>query len=224
MGVTTLKPKPTRYRPVIGGVPNQFLDLARAMRARVMAANEDFSKAAVRVTRPLRERARRSPIPRQQLLIDARRLWGRVPSFGLLDRSMILERHSLQINELRISASDFRAEGWQANALEPGISIVGVVLNVAEHRFDFDVLSMVSVSQHALARWYQRSIITTDDELWDDLRSLAQAHAGLASGEVGAPFGVVVSSGAQWVGHTLEVSDPKHSGAVDTAAVVRTFK
>ncbi len=39
---------------------------------------------------------------------------------------------------------------------EPGISVVGVDLCIAAHRFVFEVPTLVSISAHALGRWYQR--------------------------------------------------------------------
>ena len=224
MGLSAALAVTSAYRSSIGGVPVEFRRKAEALRLRVMEANDEFMVAGVAATAKLRERARRSPIPRQTALVDAHRLWSCLPGFGLLYRETKLGKRSLMVHEMRVSAAKFRAYDWGGDALEPGISVVGVDLCIAAHRFDFEVPTLVSISAHALGRWYQRSIITTDDELWDDLRSMARAHAGLVERDVGATFGISVSSGARWVGHTREVEDPRRPGAIDVAAIVRTFK
>jgi hypothetical protein len=192
------------------------------MRARIIAANDAFSKRASEIARPLIARGRRTPIPRQGMLIDAAREWARLPSFGLLDSALELGRLELRAQELRVCASDYRAEDWGPGAFEPGISIVGVVLDVRPRVFGFDVVSLCCISQHTLGRWFQRALDTSDEGLMDDLRCLAKAHAGLASGDA-TDFGVSTASGAHWRGSMIEVEDPRAPGAVDLICSVRTF-
>jgi hypothetical protein len=209
-----------------GGLVRSTLNyqgLARLFRARVIAANAEYSKAAAVIARPLVRRGQRTPIPRQGALIDAHRLWSRLPSFGLLDRALELEKRSLRIHELRLSASDFRAECWSAGVLEPGISVVGIVLDIRPRVFGFDVLSLCSISRHALGRWFQRAVDTSEAALWDDLRTLAKAHAALAAGDA-TTFEVRTKSGAHWLGDMLDCEDPRHApGGVDRVRAVRTF-
>lgn len=192
------------------------------MRSRIIAANEAFSKQAEAIARPLIARAHRSPIPRAGMLVDAARGWRRLPSFGLLDSALELEKCSLRVHELRVSASDYRAADWGPGAFEPGISIVGAVLDIRPRVFGYDIVSLCNISLHTLGRWFQRAVSTEDEALMDDLRVLAKAHASLAASDT-TDFSVRTAAGAYWRGSMVETEDPRTPGTIDLVCSVRTF-
>jgi hypothetical protein len=94
--------------------------------------------ARSRQCEPLTARARRSPIPRPEMLTDAARVWReRVPETGRLHLEIKAEWKRLRIGEVRITAADFRADTWDIGVVEPGIGLIGFVLDVAPGLFNF---------------------------------------------------------------------------------------
>ncbi len=226
MGVSTLAPPPPRaaraYMQTHTRVPAEVMRQARYFRDGLKLTSLACSGRMDAIVAPLLARWRRSPIPRPETLQDAARAWKALPGFGRLDTTVDLTKRSLQIRELRASASDFRAQGW--STAEPGLSVLGVVLEVAPHRCVFDILSLATVSLHALARRYQRGFSITDAAIMHDLHILAKAHAELGDDAAATEFEVAVPSGGRWVGNLIDVTNTKGGDSVDRIAAARTYK
>ena len=224
MGLTLAPPLPRAasvYMQTHTHVPAEFMRQARYFRDGLMSVSLECSARMNAIVAPLLARWRRSPIPRPETLLDAARAWRALPDFGRLDLTVTTGKRQLHIHELRVSASDFRAADWTVD--EPGLSVLGVVLEVAPHRCVFDILSLATVSLHALARRYQRGFAITDAAIMHDLHMLAKAHAGLAGGAA-TEFEVAVPSGGRWVGNLLDVTNTKGGNSIDCVAAARTYK
>jgi hypothetical protein len=181
-------------------VPAEFVGKARALRSRLLAIDLATGPAIDMITKPVVERWRRHPVPRAETLAGLARIWPlHIPSFGLLDRAIDLDKRSLRILELRAGANNFHFAGWRDDAKEPGVSLTAICLEIAPHRFRFDMLTIASVSLHCLSRRYQRGMAITDADVFADLRSLAQAHGKLDRAQPGEDFTVQVADG-KWVG------------------------
>ena len=208
---------PSDWRP--GPIPPEYLGQARSMRDRLKAVNVECSRAIDHIAAPLVARSKRSPIPRREQLTDVAREWACMPAFGLLDTKieLVLGKRSLHIRQLRAGASDFRATGWKMD--EAGVSVIGLMLDIAAHRFSFVMPSLVSVSLHALARRYQRGLEVNDAAIFGDLHTLAKAHLRLASGAVGDLFEVEAGGGC-WRGN---LTDASTNAGMDRILSARTF-
>ena len=225
MGLT-LAPPPHRaaraYMQTHTRVPVEVMRQARYFRDGLMSVSLDCGGKMNAIVAPLLARWRRSPIPRPETLLDAARAWRALPEFGRLDLTITTGKRALCVQELRVSASDFRARDWTVD--EPGLSVLGVVLEVAAHRCVFDILSLATVSLHALARRYQRGFAITDAAIMHDLHMLAKAHAELGSADAATEFEVVVPGGGRWVGNLIDVTNTNGGNSVDCVAAARTYK
>lgn len=214
MGVTTLA-SPT--------VAPAFTRQARALRDRLRVASTECGRLIDEIAAPLVARSRRSPIPRVEQLVDVARMWRtKQPEFGRLDLTIEWNRRerSLCIRELRACPSDFRAVGWTTD--EAGISVIGLALDVAPHRFSFVMPSLVSVSLHALGRRYQRGLDVSDEAVLGDMHVLAQSHMRLAAGEAGELVDIDMEDG-RWCGHLADATNP-NGGGIDRIFCARTYK
>jgi hypothetical protein len=207
---------PSAWRP--GPVDSQFIGQARVFRDRLKATSTACSRLIDEIAMPLVRRAKRHPIPRREALVDVARKWACMPALGLLDSAsdLDLRKRTLRISQLRACPSDFRAASW--NVDEPGLSVLGLQLDIAPHRFDFAMPSLVTVSLHALRR-FQRGIDVTDAAIFADLHTLARAHLRLSTGPVGDTFEVNASGGC-WYGN---MTDAATGAGTDRVLSVRTF-
>jgi hypothetical protein len=217
MGVA-LAQLPSNWRS--GPVDAQFQGLARHMRERLKATASECNTEIDRITAGAVARSRRSPIPRAETLIGVARQWRALPSFGRLDLTVQLGKRSLYIQELRVCPADFRAAHWTVD--ERSFSVCGLVLDIAPFRFDFGVPNLITIGMHAVSRWFQRGLVTTDQQFMADMQTLVRAHAELVCGDDGSQF-EIATNGGRFVGSLVAARDAT-SGAVDKPAVVRTFK
>jgi hypothetical protein len=158
-----------------------------------------------RITGPTLARRQRHPVPRPEQLQDVARQWRtELPELGRLDLHIDCGRKHLLIDELRIGASRFRGVGWDES--EGGVTVLGLRLHVAVQVFDFTRVTLANISQHALARWHQRSFSATLDALRADVRELARAHDRFVDAEPGSDFTLSVRNG-EWVGAITEIAE-----------------
>jgi hypothetical protein len=215
--MSTALSSPSDWRP--GPVDAAFLGQGRAFRDRLKVTSTACSHLIDEITMPAVKRAKRHPIPRREQLVGVARLWACMPGRGLLDSStdLDLRKRTLRISQLRVCPSAFRAAAW--NVDEPGLSVLGLQLDIAPHRFEFAMPSLVTVSLHALGRRYQRAVDVSDTAIFDDLHTLARSHLRLATGAVGDAFEVEASGGC-WHGN---VTDAATNAGTDRILSVRTF-
>jgi hypothetical protein len=208
---------PPSWRP--GPVDAQFLGQARALRDRLKATSAMCSRLIDAISLPAVKRAKRHPIPRREQLTDIARRWSCMPALGLLDSStdLDLRKRTLRICQLRVCPSDFRSAAWHVD--EPGLSVLGLQLDIGPHRCNFAMPSLVTVSLHALARRYQRGLAVDDTAIFGDLHTLAKAHLRLATGAVGELFEVEASGGC-WHGN---LTDASTNAGMDRILSARTF-
>jgi hypothetical protein len=193
-------------------LPTEFLGRARAFRSAVAATDAVATRAIDRITEPLRARFQRHPVPRWDALREAARLWREtVPAAARLGLEIEVERKRLRIDELRVTAADFRLDGW--DEIERGVSIILLGLIVAPRQLSLGSPTLAYVSLHALGRRFQRGWATGDAAVLADLSVLAAAPPG--DGE----FSVQVAGGA-WVGMAGPV---RLDGREERTLVVRSF-
>ena len=204
-------------------VPAEFVGLARAFRGRIETADAIAIRLVQQTSRQLIERTRRHPVPRADMLAGVARAWRvNVPALGRASQQIRLERKSLSITEVRVCPQHYRQADWEADAREPGVSVVQITLAIAPHEtLALGLHTLCAASLHALARRYQRGQPVTDDAIVADLHVLAAAHERLSGLPAGSDFAVDVSSG-QWLGNVLDIRS-HHSGITQRVPSARTF-
>jgi hypothetical protein len=154
-------------------VPAEFRGVARVLHQRLAAADL-LVDVALRALRPIKDRLARHPWKplRQETLIDARRIWLRdMPAFGSLARiAKIEDRSHPSFYELRLGASRFGRDDWRESTDGAVLALIGAT--VAGGRLTVRALVLATVSQHALARRYERGR-RDDASVFDDLSTLA---------------------------------------------------
>jgi hypothetical protein len=163
----------------------EFVGKAREFRRRIEASDLAATDVIDRVAMPLIARRNRHPMPRAEMLAGAAHEWRKLmPEAGRLNQSIKLNlgRKSLDIEEVRMSSSQFRRAPWATD--EPGVSLIRLSLNVAPRKLDVDLINLGAVSLHALARRLHRAFLVTDEAVIADLLVLADAHAALIAQHV----------------------------------------
>jgi hypothetical protein len=155
-------------------VPFEFLGLGRRFREQIAEADDLCVGTMVNIFTPLATRADRSRIPRPELLQAAKQQWRQMPTIGLLDSQIQLLRRTLHIREVRIGAGT-SCDPQNKGDPEPVIVILLVDLHVAPGRCQLMIETAALVSLHALGRWYQRSIDSSEVALNSDLIRLTEA-------------------------------------------------
>ena len=209
---------------MITPVPFEFLGLGRRFRERIAEADDRAVATMLSIFSPLAQRAKRSAVPRPELLQGAARQWRReMPPLGLLDSKIELSRRDLHIREVRVGGGTAQAT-WNEATDEPVISILLVELHVAQGVCQLVVDTTALLTLHALGRWYQRSLDNSDAALRLDLARLAAAYGTiLESGTATArrKFHWPGASG-HWVGSiTRRLSEA--TGRQEQILNVRTF-
>jgi len=186
----------------VSRVPREFIGRARDLRRRLNEADARIETAVNRVMTPLLRRLDRRPALRPAMLIDAERHWrGIVPAFGRLE--MEVDGNNLRspcFVELRVVCGESRYADWSDNGLEPGVLVAWYSVEVAERAFESRLVSLASVSLHALARRYQRGQDTTEAAIFADLAALARDFRAVTS-----PRFTVAVPGGVWVGESVNV-------------------
>jgi len=200
--VRILRPDDNKSR-----VPYEFIGRARVFRDRALAVNKPTLDAIERIYGQLAARARRSPIPRKDLLQEAATAWRReIPNFGMLNREIELKRNSLRLVELRVSGGYVHYPHW-GEEVEKGIGILRIELRCARRLCEMksDIIGLVGL--HALARWMQRRGDQSEGALLGDLAALADQRERLlkhGDNRDDQSFACHVSGGA-WVGQVVRL-------------------
>lgn len=204
-------------------VPREFIGRARVFRDLALAANEPALDAIKRIYEPLALRARRSPIPRRELLQAAARAWRQeIPAFGMLDRTIDLKRDRLRLVELRIGGGFVRYPGWTES--EKGIGIVLINLRCAPGQCEMKSEIICLAGLHALARWMERRVGQSEGVLLSDLMALAvERNQLLKHGDCldDQSFTCPVPGGA-WVGQAVRLQSER-TQAYSRVLSVRSF-
>lgn len=204
-------------------VPYEFVGRARVFRDRVLATNEPTLDAIKRIYGILAVRARRSPIPRKELLREATTAWKRnIPDFGRLDRQIDTKRNSLKLVEIRLGGGHVQYPGWLG--AEKGIGIVVIDLRCEPGRCELKSKIICLVGLHALGRWMQRSRDQTETNLLSDLAALAQQRDQLleCGDRLDDQSFVCHVSGGAWVGQVVRLRSER-TGAESRVLSVRSF-
>ena len=150
----------------------------RVFRDRALAVNKPTLDAIERIYGILAARARRSPIPRKELLQEAATAWRReIPEFGMLERKIELKRNTLKLVELRVGGGLVHYPGWLE--AEKGIGILLIELCCARRQCEMKSEIICLAGLHALARWMQRSVDQSESALLSNLAALACQRNGL---------------------------------------------
>jgi hypothetical protein len=194
--------------------PRQFIGLARALRAEITAEDAAATVTIERLVRPLYTRAQRHPVPRPDELAGVARAWRElIPAGARLALSVAVKRKSIALDELRVSAIDFRFLNWSTADFEPGLAIIHVRLRIAPKTgFEFESPIIACASIHALARRYQRGFDTSRAAVLGDVGALANLPAG-------DNWELAVRDG-RWVGVTATLT---HGARTAATPVARTF-
>jgi hypothetical protein len=188
-------------------VPYEFIGRARVFRDHALAVNKPTLDAIERIYGILAARARRSPIPRKDLLQEAATAWRReIPEFGMLNREIELKRNTLRLVELRVGGGHVHYPHWGVE-VEKGIGILRIELRCARHLCEMKSDIFCLVGLHALARWMQRRGDQSEGALLGDLAALAdQRERLLEHGDNldDQSFACHVSGGA-WVGQVVRL-------------------
>jgi hypothetical protein len=137
--------------------PREYVGQARQFRAAIAVEDAVATKAIAKIVAPLHARALRHPVPRPADLVDAARSWRlTVPAGNRLALNIDAARTRLQIDELCVSAIDFKFTDWPDDDFEPGVSVLHVRLRAAPHVLELEAPIVACASLHAPARRFQR--------------------------------------------------------------------
>jgi hypothetical protein len=178
------------HRPV----PREFVGRAREYRRTIIAAEAEYLRVRDAIVRPLESRLERRHIKfRQQSLIDVARRLRAVNLPGRLDFSVDLVKGRLAISDYRVGACSWVQPEWLNDDRQPGCLVTELRTRADDQGLLIDGRPLLSVSLHALARWYQRS---RGAVLTDDLVALLQATRQDRGAADGPGMRVLVGSAA----------------------------
>jgi hypothetical protein len=210
---------------VITRIPAEFLGRGRSFRNRIINADDQAVRTMTRVFSPLARRAERSSVPRRELLQGAARHWRQqMPADGFLDSNIQLSRRELHIREVRLGGGTSCQPAWNEGVTEPVIAIMLIDLHVAPEICRLMTDPAALVCQHALGRWYQRALNTSDAALVSDLSRLAASYDQILTTyqTTGDPRFLCPANDGQWAGSVTKRLSAA-TGRHETILNVRTF-
>ena len=146
--------------------------------------------------------------------------WEALPStFRLSVHAEYPSRKHLELSEVRLCPMKLHGPGWDDDSEEENVGIQFVSLTVDKLQLEISTTRMHLVSQHALARRFQRGRDSSDAAVISDIRALLRIDPDEML--AGKEFTVAVHDG-QWRGSVLDVQPQDRDGPVKMAAV-RTF-
>jgi hypothetical protein len=176
------------------------LPATRALRDVIFAEDQTAGPLITALSGRLKARFNRNAIPRPDMLAGVEQAWREhLPPRSRLALAIDLNLHrkSLTISEMRLTASTYLPEAWDAAELGLIVNMLG--LEARRLLYRFDVHTLAHVGAHALARRFQRGLDDSETEVLQDLRALGEAAHALADGEEGSDF-VVPCAGGAWRG------------------------
>jgi hypothetical protein len=196
--------------------PREFVGLARQLRSEIATEDTAACAAIEKLVRPLHQRAARHPIPRPELLVDAAKQWeSALPATARLALNVKITRRELAIDELRLSALDFRLLDWDSDNYEPGVCLIHVRLRVSPHVCELESPILGCASIHAIARRFQRGLDVSRAAIFADLAALATAPV-----EGDDPEREVRTKHGKWVGMIVSL---RAGERITRSVVARTY-
>jgi hypothetical protein len=177
-------------------VPSEFVGRARQFRQAVLAADTAIAAGLPGLLGPLQARLNRKPTLRPAMVVDLIRRWPEViPDRYCLARNASVDKNALTISEVRIAASHLHNPAWDGQDWEHGISVAKLNSTTGHGQLRLTVTPVASVSLHALARRYQRSIQRDHAAVIRDLKALARhPQSGKVFTDTGCWCGRVVTT------------------------------
>lgn len=156
--------------------PAQHRGQARVLIQRIAKLNDTLEAATAQVFAPLKARvASGNPTPRYQTMIEAIRQWELVvPRDGRLHVDCKLERKSLRLNEIRITGAEYAKDAWRDEHVG-ALLVSELCMEASKQRTAVAARILALVTFHCIARWYERSVDTSEPALMLDLLHLARA-------------------------------------------------
>jgi hypothetical protein len=193
---------------------------ARELLRRIYAEN---APAFVRVTellKPLKDRSRRLPgrRPRPEQLADLVRDWQQIPhqTYRLAFNYKLLGRGLGTVSETRLSTGHNQDVRWEDQGSERAIYALTITVLVDKHGIDVSVHPIYSISEHALARRFQRGNKRGYANVLADLLPIVPPIDPVS----GAEWTLRVADGGVWRGQIVTNSYGNHNGSVLS---VRTY-
>jgi hypothetical protein len=203
-------------------IPAEWRGKARVFRDAIGAEDEPTGRLVTTLAQRLKVRIkeRRDAVPRPEDLRGVAFTWERhMPPRSRLDLAINLQRKSLEIREVRLSSSVYRAAAWGEH--EAGLVIMAITLEAAPLHYEFKTGTIAHVSVHAIARRLQRGRGGSEADVLRDLGVLGRAHEALAGRPDGADFEVPAADGF-WIG-TVETMRDRAAKRPGKSLLVRTF-
>lgn len=155
--------------------PAEFLGMARALRWRVQAVDDQVGLVVNKVVSCLQDRVRRHPRRpvREGTLIDLQRLWrASMPSYGLVGSSVsIADRREPAFMVMRISACRFNTDLWDGAGAD-GLGVSVSTVRARRGAVEVDPIILGACSLHGLARRIERGADRSDEAVFADLARL----------------------------------------------------
>jgi hypothetical protein len=198
-------------------VQPEFRGLARAARTRFMAWAEVAGPKmrAIEAYTAAAYKSRTTTVPLRTLQSVVER-WRAISLEGCLSQSINLTGRNLTISDVRATASTATNETWDGT--EHGICIIANSLRCRKAQVVWQAPILAGCSLHALARWHQRGLLTTPDQLMADLKLLAALAPRLIVSM--APEFSIPTNGGQWVGRLAQ--SPENTVFCDVRSFVWT--
>jgi hypothetical protein len=179
--------------------------------------------AYVRLTellKPLKERERRLPgrRPRPEHLADLARDWQQTPhrTYRLTFNCELLGRGRRALSETRLSTGHTQNLSWEDQGTERAIYALTITVLADKSGIDMSVHPIYSISEHALARRFQRGRKRDYADVLADLASIVPP----ANPVPGAEWAFPVADGGEWSGLII----PSTYGNRDRSTLsVRTY-
>lgn len=142
-------------------VPLKHLLSARAFRQNLLASDEIFNATARALCQPIRSRLLRKRDLRKDLLIDFLRGWrqrvAEKPFHLAWSAQPDRKYQSVVLTECRLSAPVWQDCSWEQPAFEHGVSICRIQITAGHGEIICNAVPLVVLSQHALARRFERA-------------------------------------------------------------------
>jgi hypothetical protein len=158
-------------------VPPESRGLARLFRTRVETAEIAYYAAwAVKIIDPLHERLKRKPTLRKSTAADIERIVRATHNpFVVSSTVEVSKRGHLKITEVMLSTTLDRDDNWDDPEWEKSIGFVKCVITT-EGGMKIESNPIVSISAHAVGRWFERSGSRDETKLLHDLKMILEAE------------------------------------------------